>query len=286
MEINVPIAPGAAFERLSERARHRLLNFDKNVIKNQSHLLKAFNDPAIIMQRACVQGDIEIVSNLLDMGFSADCVECLSENLHAAPLSQIVVPLSVASLNYKRLPLVDFLLDRGANPNRVSPGDRFTGGISPMHAACIAPDTMRKLIARGGDVSIRLEDGWGVLDHWLWRMSGIDPIGANRGMETLGILLENNISLDTFSGKSFLVECWRLTFLRNRIRTLFQLGLDPHARGSAVGIKGASLVEHLNHKVQSGKSGKLAAEIVALFNAQYLDTHTPSVSAARRAHRL
>lgn len=220
------------------------------------------------------------------MGFSADCVEGLPENLREAPLSQSVVPLSVASRDCKRLHLVDFLLDRGASPNRVSPGDRFTGGISPMHAASIAPDTMRKLIARGGNVNIRLEDGWGVLDDWLWRMNGVDPIGANRGMETLGILLENNISLDTFSGKSFLIECWRLTFLRNRIHTLFQLGLDPHAIGSADGMKGSSLVEHLNHKIQSGKSGKQAAEIVAHFNAQHLDINTPSISASRSRPRL
>lgn len=276
------MAPFAAFKQLSEPSRALLM---AELPSNQhSSLPEIFKTPQMVMLRACRAGQTQVVREMLDMGFSADYIGDISTNSYMTGRVETVIPLSWASESDKYLDLIDLLLERGANPNTVWPGGRLRGGESPMHDACASPDTLRKLIAKGGDVGLRFDDGWGVLDHWVWFAHSVQKNQEKKLIEALEVLLEHGISHKLMSENSFLVECWASGFLRHRIKRFIDMGFDPNERGS--GKKSVTLMEHLAKKVKAGKGGALAAELVSSYNAQILSDATPLANAKTSKPRL
>jgi hypothetical protein len=221
------------------------------------------------------------VGELLDLG--------VDPNELAGSPDNHFVPLACLKEDANGLEITELLISRGANPNHLSAN---RGGVlftSPMHDCSDQPVILQKLIDHGGDVSLRAQNGWSVLDHW--RLLLNTPSGKlvqARGLRGLDVLVANGLDLrqSMNDGSSFLASCWGSGFLRPRIPSFIALGFDPYQRGTSKGSSGYSLFEHLERKVKAGRGGELARRMLAQINNQTLDAATPTVARQGKGLRL
>lgn len=250
-------------------------------------MIGAFSD-AFTMLRACLHGDIEAVKALLEMGL--DLEEVRDSNRPTEPVSPLIWAVQGADTNdrAKGLALVDFLLSKGASPNRIVSHKPQSVCASPMHAACILPDVLDRLIAHGGDVRLSTDQRWGVLDHWLWSSHCLDKKKRPDALRALDVLIAAGIdpNAQLYSGGNFLVHCWASSSLRPHIPELIAKGFDPHKPGQGQGVAGASLVDHLAKKTKTGKGGELAHQLMAEFTAQVMEGSTAAAASPASRPRL
>ena len=243
-------------------------------------MIEAFND-AFTMLRACLHGDIEAVEALLEMGVDLEEVRDPVRQQSVSPLTWAVQGADTND-RAKGLALVDFLLSKGASPNRIVSHKPQSVCASPMHAACILPDVLDRLIAHGGDVRLSTNQKWGVLDHWLWSSHCLDKKKRPDALRALDVLIAAGIdpNAQLYSGGNFLVHCWASSSLRPHIPELIAKGFDPHKPGQGQGVAGASLVDHLAKKTKTGKGGALAQQLMAEFTAQVMEGSTAAAAAS------
>jgi hypothetical protein len=182
--------------------------------------------------------------------------------------------------------IADILLSHGADPNYVCKGNHVGNDISAMHAACSTPWLLRKLIDHGGDVKVVSSEGCTILGQWIWYMHSPQKERVASGLEALDILLKHGMPLTLKDGSSFLTNCWASAFLRKQIPSFIEQGFDPHERGTAKGVAGSSLVEHLTRKVKSGRGSSLAGKLLSEINAKLLTHATPQARATSSSPRL
>lgn len=253
--------------------------------------MERFHLPATMMLYACRDRQVNIVQQLLDLGVSPTIVGLETDPRYA---SRKVIPLACLARdevndnekNERAVRIADILLSRGADPSYVSPGNHVESDISAMHAACSTPWLLRKLIDHGGDVKVVSSEGRTILDHWIWHMHSPQKERVASGLEALDILLKHGIPLTLKDGSSFLTNCWASAFLRKQIPSFIGQGFDPHERGTAKGVAGSSLVEHLTRKVKSGKGSNLAGKLLSEINAKILTDDTQKARATNSSPRL
>ena len=293
---NEPLASRApsVFSRLSPASQHALVTSfkpDAFPTRDGDTAVMQFQDPAFVMLRACHDGLLDVVVELLDLGQSPTVV---GGGRGMSYHSRETIPLAwVARHNFAvddkcdgAMRIADLLLSRGANPNYVSEGNHVESDVSAMHAACCTPWLLKKLIDHGGDVRLSTSEGWTILDHWRWYMHSPEKDRLAPGLEGLDILVQHGMPLAQKDGSSFLASCWGSGILRQQIPAFIEKGFDPYERGTAKGAAGSSLMEHLTRKVKAGKGGALAAKLVAGFHAKALSDATPQARATTSSPRL
>lgn len=276
--------PSFPFARLSAASQ-------KSLADQVVHGIEDFHrTPPTMEELAMLAGggsNFVVMKELLDLGMSASLVRSLPSPSNPL-LKEGVVPLS--TLRYGEpgcLPLLELLLERGADPNVVVGSFREKNLASPMHDACMDPVAIRRLCAAGGRVQNVDKGGWMVLDQWLRR-----AMAFIHTSETLLPSLEQLVqsgwdpAARLQSGRAFLPNCWRHPQLRECLPRMLSLGFDPRQEDAVVQESSASLRAIVQRVVPGEKTYPLAAMVLAHACAMDMRDATPLVRSSSARARI